>query len=104
MKFDKKAFTLIEIMIVVALIAILSSIAIPSLLRARITSNEAVAQATLKSISNALEMYYNTYNQYPLQTSLLLDNIPPYLNEDYFVVYIGHDSSWLSISYQYEIN
>lgn len=46
-------FTLIELMIVVSIIAIIASIAIPNLLSARLTANEAAAISTLKSISSA---------------------------------------------------
>lgn len=46
-------FTLIELMIVVAIIAIIASIAIPKLLAARLSANEAAAVSTLRSISSA---------------------------------------------------
>jgi prepilin-type N-terminal cleavage/methylation domain-containing protein len=46
-------FTLIELMIVVAIIAIIASIAIPKLMSARLAANEAAAIATLRSISSA---------------------------------------------------
>lgn len=46
-------FTLIELMIVVAIIAIIASIAIPNLMAARINANESAAIATLKNLSSS---------------------------------------------------
>jgi len=46
-------FTLIELMIVVAIIAVLSAIAVPKLLSSRLSANENVALATLRTISTA---------------------------------------------------
>ena len=45
----RQAFTLIELMIVIAIIAIIAAIAIPNLLESRISSNEAAAASSLKS-------------------------------------------------------
>jgi prepilin-type N-terminal cleavage/methylation domain-containing protein len=57
-------FTLIELMIVVAIIAIIASVAIPKLLSARLSANESAAIATLRSISSA---------QAQLQSSAAID-------------------------------
>ena len=78
-------FTLVEMMIVVAIIALLAAIAIPNLTRSKVSANDAAAQSTLKSIGAALENYYAINNNYPTATSALLGATPPYLNKDYFV-------------------
>lgn len=77
-------FTLVEIMIVVAIIAALSALAIPNLLRSRVTANEAMAQATLKRISTSIESYAaGNDGVYPTSIDVLIGENPPYLNEDY---------------------
>ena len=79
-----KGFTLVEIMIVVAILALLAAVLIPNLMRGRLTANDTSAKATLKSISTALESYMAVNGDYPTTTTALLGDTPPYLNQDYF--------------------
>ena len=58
MKNNLSGFTLIELMIAVAIIGLLSAIAYPSYTEHLITSKRGIAQAELISFSNAMEQYY----------------------------------------------
>jgi prepilin-type N-terminal cleavage/methylation domain-containing protein len=70
----RKAFTLVEIMIVVAVIALLAAMAIPNLLTARRTANEAAAKSNVQTIATAAETYAVTNNGiYPTQAQLKAD-------------------------------
>ena len=65
MRNKEKGFSLIELLIVVAIILIIAAIAIPNLLRAKIAANEASAVGSLRTINTASVEYSTTYGGYP---------------------------------------
>ena len=77
-KNKESGFSLIELLITVAIILIISAIAIPNLLRSKISANEAGAVGSLKALNASCINYSSTYNVgYPLALKYLGPGIPP---------------------------
>lgn len=66
----QQGFSLIELLVVVAIILIIAAIAIPSLLRARIAANEASAVASIRTINSSMITYSTTYPSVGFATTL----------------------------------
>jgi len=58
---NQKGFSLIELLIVVAIILIIAAIAIPNLMRARIAANESAGASTVRTLNTAEATYSTTY-------------------------------------------
>jgi type IV pilus assembly protein PilA len=64
-KLNKKGFTLIELMIVIAIIGILAAIAIPQFASYRQKSYNSASQSDLRNVKTNLEAFYADYQEYP---------------------------------------
>ncbi|MBT4941682.1 MAG: prepilin-type N-terminal cleavage/methylation domain-containing protein [Candidatus Magasanikbacteria bacterium] len=63
---NKKGFTLIELLVVVAIIGLLSTLAVVALSTAREKTRDSKRLSDLKNIQTALELHYTGSNQYPV--------------------------------------
>mgnify|MGYP001386898394 CR=1 FL=1 len=70
----QRGFTLLEMMVVVAIIAILAGILIPNFTRARAQAQTAACIGNMKTIATALELYYTDKQSYPVATTAAIES------------------------------
>jgi type IV pilus assembly protein PilA len=80
MRNKQKGFSLIELLIVVAIILIIAAIAIPNLLRSRMAANEASAVGSLRTINTAEVTYSTTYPSIGFAALASLGGVAPCTN------------------------
>jgi prepilin-type N-terminal cleavage/methylation domain-containing protein len=93
---ENKSFTLIELLVVIAVIGMLSSIVLVSLGGVRAKSRDAKRISDLKQIQLAVELYYDTYGQYPQPAGgwgVWSGHCPGYGNYDTYILGL---EPWLS--------
>ena len=96
----RQGFTLIELMIVVAIIAIIAAIAIPNLLRSRMNANETAAIKSLKTVLDGQGNYYARNNVMAIdfdQLQTATDGGPGYLEGNWGGTRSGYDFTLTSI-------
>ena len=71
---DKKGYTLLELMIVVAIVGILVSIAVPSFQQAARTAREAALKQNLFTLRAVIDQYYADKGDYPLSLETLVES------------------------------
>jgi len=82
MKNKAAGFTLVEIMVVVAIVGILASVAVPNLLRSRVNANEGAIKGNFKTFSGANESYRAVQQPvaYAPNIATLVSETPSYLD------------------------
>ena len=78
----RRAFTLVEILVVVGIVALLAAIAIPNALRMRITASETAALQGIRTIQNACQVYMMDNGFFPENLIDLAEPVerPPYID------------------------
>jgi len=70
---SERGFTLVELMVVVAIIALIATIIIPNYVHSRQQAAAATSEANLKEIATSLELYYADNYHYPNKTGANVD-------------------------------
>jgi type IV pilus assembly protein PilA len=102
---NQKGFSLIELLIVVAIILIIAAIAIPNLLRSKMAANEASAVASLRTYNTTIVEYENTYSTAPTtalsQLGPVTSGVPSSTNADLVDSLLGATGNPIKSGYSF---
>ena len=81
---NKNGFTLIELLVSIAIIAIISALALPNFMGARDRAKDSARISDMEAIKNALRLYYNDKQSYPdILDATMVPYMPSILNLGY---------------------
>lgn len=95
----RHGFSLIEVLIVIAIIGILSSVVIASLMTTRDKARLAETKSEMKSFRNALQLYRNDHGEYPDDVTR---SVPPDLMDTYLTEDFWPGGSWPDTTYDWD--
>lgn len=91
----QRGFTLVELLVVMAIIALLLSLAVPRYFRSIEKSKETLLQQTLSLTRHVLDQYYSDNGKYPDTLEVLVTR--KYLRKLPFDPVTGSESSWILV-------
>jgi prepilin-type N-terminal cleavage/methylation domain-containing protein len=81
LKLKIRAFTLVELMVVIGITGILAGLLFPALCKAKAQSRSAACISNLRQIGFALSMYVGDFHQYPTDMKWMATALPWYTNQ-----------------------
>ena len=70
----RAGFTLMEVLIVLAILAVIIGLVVPNLMKSRDRANNDAAKVQVKAVEDALEMYFLDHDEYPAALTGLMNN------------------------------